>query len=647
MDLGAIFKGLIVITVVGVAISLVTGFGTMGYNFFIKGLENMVLGAVLLYRLKFKTGIPYLLGGLIQVTAITWAVLALLTLIMPKTGKKLLKIYHQLLAFPFVYPFRLIRRLANGRRRPGARPEEPAQVQKSPDDITLRTQSRSVKVPNVFRGVFVIGGAGSGKTESFAIPLISEFAKSDFTGILYDFKYPVLSQQVENFYTESRSPVRRFFLDFSNAKKSHRVNPLNPKYMPISAYAREYAGAIVKNLMKESIRKEDFWSRSATDLLTACIWYLKKHHPQHCDLPHTLALLQKNHVELVKLLVSDEEVKNMIISIATALETGAGEQVAGVVGSLQGAVAQINTPEFMFIFGGDDVDLKLNDPAAPAVLMVGSNPTIVNTLSPLCSLVISVATKMMNQPGRLPSFVMLDESPTVFIPNIEVIPNTGRSNKMATILFVQDLAQLTDGYGKEKADVLFASCGTHFYGRVSSSQTAEVLSKQFGKEDQTFVTKGNNTSYTLSGGSYSKSTSIQERSVVKPQDFMNLPVGRFVGRIAEGENMVTENFKMAKSNGHADISPKIPGYTDQEIHDYYRQVSETASRILKGGEGFYSASVDRENLIKKRLDEVDDPEEPDTEPVAEPGAEAEEKEFDFERIKAEFLMGKSDRGKRI
>lgn len=35
MDLGAIFKGLIVITVVGVAISLVTGFGTMGYNFFV------------------------------------------------------------------------------------------------------------------------------------------------------------------------------------------------------------------------------------------------------------------------------------------------------------------------------------------------------------------------------------------------------------------------------------------------------------------------------------------------------------------------------------------------------------------------------------------------------------------------------------
>lgn len=113
----------------------------------------------------------------------------------------------------------------------------------------------------------------------------------------------------------------------------------------------------------------------------------------------------------------------------------------------------------------------------------------------MCSLVITVATKLMNQPDKHPSFVLLDEAPTVFIPNIEVLPNTGRSNKIATVIMCQDIAQLEDGYGREKADVLFASCNSHFYGRVASSKTAEILSKQFGKADKVYITsnEGRNT----------------------------------------------------------------------------------------------------------------------------------------------------------
>ncbi len=129
-------------------------------------------------------------------------------------------------------------------------------------------------------------------------------------------------------------------------------------------------------------------------------------------------------------------------------------------------------PNLMYIFSDDDFSLNVNDPQNPIVLTVGSFPTLAQTFAPLCSLVITVASKLMNQPAKAPSFVMLDEAPTVFVPNLEVLPNTGRSNKVATVLMCQDLAQFTDGYGKEKSDVLFASCNTHFYGRVASSVTA-------------------------------------------------------------------------------------------------------------------------------------------------------------------------------
>ena len=105
----------------------------------------------------------------------------------------------------------------------------------------------------------------------------------------------------------------------------------------------------------------------------------------------------------------------MTMSIYNAMERGADAQVSGVIGTLQSAIAQINTPELMYIFGGDDFSLDVNNPQNPAILTIGNFPTLAQTFAPLCSLVITVAIKLMNQPGKHPSFVMLDEAPTIFI----------------------------------------------------------------------------------------------------------------------------------------------------------------------------------------------------------------------------------------
>lgn len=452
---------------------------------------------------------------------------------------------------------------------------------KKSQGLTLQTKKRTVQIPNPFRGILVVGGPGAGKSESFAVPFIRELAQKQFAGICYDFKYPALANDIELFYSDS--DIKHYVLNFNDSLKSHRCNPLNPKYLPHSAYAREYASAITKNLMKESIKKEDFWSRSATDLLTACIWFLKREYPKYCDLPHTLALIATNHNDLIALLSSNTETKAMILSLATALESEANSQLAGVVGSLQGAVAQINTPEFMYIFGGEDFDLNINNPDNPIVLTVGNNPSIASTLAPLCSLVISVASKQLNQPNKHHSFVLLDEFPTVFINDIQTLPNTGRSNKIASMFFCQDLSQLTDGYTKEKADVLFASCLNHFYGQVSSSHTADILSKQFGKKDQYF--ESNNTSRHFLNPfkrNVGQSRSVQERDVFRNSVFMELPVGEFIGRVAESsEAYIHEKFLPVKRKKlEYQINSQFKNHPDFVITDYYEKVRDEVNEIV-------------------------------------------------------------------
>lgn len=450
--------------------------------------------------------------------------------------------------------------------------------------ITLNTQKSSIVINNPFRGFFVLGAAGSGKSESIGVPLLEQFIQKDFCGIVYDFKFPTLANDVAYFITANRNKrecnLKHYYLNFNNPASSHRVNPLNPKYLPNTSYAREYAQAIISNLMKESISKPDFWSRSATDVLTACIWYLKEEQPQMCDLPHVFAMITSDDIALVNKLQENPISQQMTMSLYNAMQREADNQVAGVIGTLQGIIAQINTPELMYIFGADDFSLDVNDPTNPSIVTVGSYPTLTTTFAPLCSLVITVATKLMNQPNKNPSFVLLDEAPTVFIPNVEVLPNTGRSNKIATVLMCQDLAQLADGYGKDKADVLFAACNNHFYGRVASSKTSEILSRQFGKEDKTYITSNTGSSQ---GSSFSRnkgtSESIQERDLLKPSEFLTLDVGEFAGIVVESNTSMFKKHFLQTYRMPLQLINNETNY-NEDINCFYRSVREDINNLL-------------------------------------------------------------------
>lgn len=72
--------------------------------------------------------------------------------------------------------------------------EKPAEV--IPEEaIRLYTSSgQPIVIGNPFRGIFVLGAAGSGKSESIAVPLLSEFIRNGFSGLVYDFKFHTLGQ---------------------------------------------------------------------------------------------------------------------------------------------------------------------------------------------------------------------------------------------------------------------------------------------------------------------------------------------------------------------------------------------------------------------------------------------------------------------
>jgi hypothetical protein len=409
-----------------------------------------------------------------------------------------------------------------------------------PFAITLEAHDGVINIPNPFRSVLVIGGAGAGKSASIAEPAIFHLVRKHFSGFVYDFKYSVLGDVVYSCFLHSNiSDVKFYPVSFTDLDRSCRFNPLDPRFLESQTYVEEYSWALYSNLDKEAIKKGGFFAESAAGLLKAVIWYMKKKHPDYCTLPHIVnIILNADTPTLVKMICCDEETKGMMKSVKEAADKEAYDQLAGVIGSLTMQLQKINTLEINWVLTGDDFTIDLNNPNNPKFIILGSHPTIRTALSPIIAFISTIALKVMNQQGKQQSVALIDEGPTIFIPNLDEIPATARSNKLAVFYMAQDFSQMDAMYGKDKRIALVSNLATQFYGNVSGYDTAKYVSDIIGKEYRMVESVNTGQSQSDSGDSSQnrgQSYSEQHREIIKTQDMFSLPTGTFVGKLVESE----------------------------------------------------------------------------------------------------------------
>ncbi|SHJ85142.1 Type IV secretory pathway, VirD4 component, TraG/TraD family ATPase [Hymenobacter daecheongensis DSM 21074] len=455
--------------------------------------------------------------------------------------------------------------------------------------FTLRTTSGpNVRLGNPFRGTFIAGGAGSGKSKSIIEPILQQAGALGLTGVVYDFKFPTLAEEVAGSY--AGSTVTPYFVNFTDLSRSHRVNPLATELLATASFAREAAATIITNLDAKAAQQRNFWIQSGEVLLAGCIWYLRRNYPAQCSLPAAVSMILESDAEqLLATLQQDEEVRGLIASIASASKSE--NTIAGVFSTIQNYLAVLNTPEIFWVMSGDQVPLDLNLAATPGVLVVGNDPALSTTFSPLISLIVATAIKRLNQQGRLPSLVLLDEAPTLFIPNFAQIPATARSNKVATVYAVQDVAQMEALTSRQESEMILANLGNQFWGRTTNTATAERVSKMFGKIDKQYRSKTEGSSATnewnllkptTRTSNTSESVSIQQRDKLEAQQVMRFGVGEFAGLVVESprpEFRATFRAEPSKAVKIAPFQDASPAEVAQNFGAIKAQV-----RAIVGGE---------------------------------------------------------------
>ena len=379
-------------------------------------------------------------------------------------------------------------------------------------------------------GMFIVGSPGCGKTKFLVEPLLYKLIKRGDSGILYDYDFSIgvsaknysLSQLAYN--CVARQGKTQFIsVNFQDVRCSARINPIAPDQIVDRKKLSSTLRTLLLNLNPN--QKEDFWFKNTYSLLKGIVVLMANAFPKYCTLPHVIMLSLQPQASLFKLLQIDQEAELYARPVLDAFDK-APEQLTGVMASFQVSLERLLDHNLFWVLSGDEVPHQINDVQHPILLCLGNTPTQKEVLSPVLSMITAAWISQMYAHERNRSFLMIDELPTILLPNLSEVPATARKYGIATIVALQNFAQLEKRYGKVGAMELQETFSNHFVGR-SYLQLSTEVSKLFGKQEMEA------SSHTISEDRVSKTVHERDKMVLSPQEILNLGIGEFVGKLAD------------------------------------------------------------------------------------------------------------------
>jgi len=421
----------------------------------------------------------------------------------------------------------------------------------------FRNQTRDsvINLVNIMRGTLVVGNPGSGKTRYIFRPLIRQSLELGMAAFVYDLKYPDLSEYVWWCLNRNKlSTDRRVYysLNFDALSRSHRCNPLHPRGLHDINDAMECSRTILLALDKEMTRREGgFFKDSAVNFLAAGIWFLRSFEDgRYCTLPHLIELLQNKQTKLLSILMSYPEIRSVVGGFAESYEEGVADMLQGQIESARVMLAALVSPAFYYLLSGDDFSLDINNPAAPKVVCMGSNPQKAHIYGVAVSLLMNRMLKAVNRAEGIASHVIVDEFGSLRVMGMPDMVATARSSQVATTLGIQDLSQLRVTYGRDQADVLFNLPGNLFCGQVSGD-SARLVSERFGRILQEKSTISNNSRDS------SVSQSQQLDLALPASKIAMLSSGEFVGITADSPD---QSLLLKAFHSQINLDPVVRAY---------------------------------------------------------------------------------------
>ena len=513
-----------------------------------------------------------------------------------------------------------------------------------------------VNISNPFRGTWVVGTPGSGKTFSIIEPFIRQHSAKGFALVVYDYKFPTLATKLYYHYKKNQKLGKlpkgcKFnIINFVDVEYSRRVNPIQPKYINNLAAASETAETLLESLQKGKKEggggSDQFFQTSAVNFLAACIYFFcnwgkepydkdgnmltaekvqdkqtKRMIPtgrvfnsageevepaywlgKYSDMPHILSFLNESYQTIFEVLETDNEVAPLLGPFQTALKNKAMEQLEGMIGTLRVYTSRLATKESYWIFhkDGDDFDLKVSSVKSPSYLLIANDPEMESIIGALNALILNRLVTRVNtgQGKNIPVSIIVDELPTLYFHKIDRLIGTARSNKVSVVLGFQELPQLEADYGKVGTQKIITTVGNVVSGSARSKETLEWLSSDiFGKVIQ--LKKG----VTIDRDKTSINLNENMDSLVPASKISDMPTGWICGQTAR-------DFVQTKTGN--DGSMNIQESEEFKTSKFYCKTDFDMGEIKKEEAGYvplpkfytFKSKDERERILYKNFVQV-------------------------------------------
>lgn len=455
-----------------------------------------------------------------------------------------------------------------------------------------KTRKSWINFLNPRRSVLILGGPGSGKSFYVIENFIKQMIAKQYALFVFDFKYPDLSTLTYNYYLKYKDTyaVTPTFhsVNFSQPEYSCQCNPLFPEMMHEILDAMEAAKTMLLSINRTwANRQGEFFVESPINFLAAVFWFLRKYeNGKYCTLPHAIELIQLDYDKLFTVLNSEPEIRTLINPFVSAYLSDIMETVESQIASVRIPLARLSSPGLYYILSGNDFTLDINNPAAPKIFCLGSDPVKSEALAPVISLICDRMNKIINQRGKVKCGTIYDEFATIRVPSVQTVISVGRGHNLVCVLALQDYSQLKKIYSREEAEAIFNMTGNIISGQVSG-ETAKMLAERFPKIMQ------DRQSISINSGDSSVSNSKQLETSIPASTITSLSSGEFVGLVADNPDQIIELKPfhsrilndVPKINAERNMYTSLPvirtAHKKEDVYKIFKSISQEVDKIAE------------------------------------------------------------------
>ncbi|HFJ9374827.1 TPA: VirD4-like conjugal transfer protein, CD1115 family [Bacillus nitratireducens] len=467
------------------------------------------------------------------------------------------------------------------------------------------------------------GGSGSGKTTAYIINnlLLSVMKSKQKNGVAGRSSFVVADPKGEIHNATSRTLAAAGYkirvLNFRDLANTDFYNPFD--YIFEDSDCLEVAQVYIQNTL-EGQKKKDFWDKSEASLLAALMLYVRHCVPkeeQHFGSVFQLLMMKYEEIEAMFMAMPKEHIVHR--AFKQAIDKLEDKVRSNVFQSLNVTMSLFLYENVVRFTSKSTFNLKSIGEELTAVFLV--LPVVKNTYTPLIStfftqmfnVLYDLAFESPTNKMPLKVKVLADEFCNLgkLHPEFTRILSTARGLGFSISMAIQDLSQLVDRWGIDKAKEIRSNCDVTMLLGTTDLDTAEFFSKRLG--NTTIFVQSH--SEHNDGESQGRSEQATGRTLMTPDEILNMNKHKAVVFI-KGKNPIllkkgywykNKAFKkILQQYGSSDVNQyKAEGLVDYEYKVFQPNVVklETEKVVLKKEEAKVLPKEKNEKIAVEKTEE--------------------------------------------